>query len=285
MDTPRAEVKPVANPMCPGVAVIRRKRRETHDIYSLELQPPPDGDRFAFTPGQFNMLYLFGQGEVAISISGDPGRPETIAHTIRAVGPVTEGLCKLKRGGAIGIRGPFGSGWPTDAAKGCDVVIVAGGVGLAPLRSAIYHLLANRSDYAKITVLYGTRTPRDLLFAHQLEQWRGRFDLQVEVIVDAAAAGWSGDVGVVTTLIPRVQFDPARAVGFICGPEVMMRFTVRALLARGLAADRLFLAMERNMKCAVGLCGHCQLGPAFICKDGPVFRYDRLAPWFGVREL
>lgn len=271
--------------MCPGVAVIRQRRRETHDIYSLELQPPDGSGRFTFAPGQFNMLYLFGQGDVAISISGDPARTDTIVHTIRAVGPVTNGLARLKRGDAIGIRGPFGLGWPLDAVKGSDVVIVAGGVGLAPLRPALFHLLSHRSDFRRISVLYGTRTPQDLLFARQLEQWRGRFDLHVEVTVDTTSAGWNGDVGVVTTLISRAQFDPARAFGFICGPEVMMRFTLRALMARGLTADRLFLSMERNMKCAVGFCGHCQLGPTFVCKDGPVFRSDRLASWFGVREL
>jgi NAD(P)H-flavin reductase len=231
------------------------------------------------------MVYLFGQGEVAISISGDPGRTDTIVHTIRAVGPITGGLGALRRGDPVGIRGPFGSAWPVDSAKGCDVVVVAGGVGLAPLRPAICHLLSNRSDYGSISVLYGTRTPEDLLFARQLERWRGRFDLHVEVTVDTARAGWGGDVGVVTTLVPRAQFDPARAVAFICGPEVMMRFALRALTARGIPSDRLFISMERNMKCAVGFCGHCQLGPTFICKDGPVFRYDRLAPWFGVREL
>jgi NAD(P)H-flavin reductase len=271
--------------MCPVVAVIGRRHRETRDIYSLELRPPHESGRFDFAPGQFNMVYLFGQGEVAISISGDPGRTDTIVHTIRAVGPITSGLGALRRGDPVGIRGPFGSAWPVDSAKGCDVVVVAGGVGLAPLRPAICHLLSNRSDYGSISVLYGTRTPEDLLFARQLERWRGRFDLHVEVTVDTARAGWSGDVGVVTTLVPRAQFDPARAVAFICGPEVMMRFALRALTARGIPSDRLFISMERNMKCAVGFCGHCQLGPTFICKDGPVFRYDRLAPWFGVREL
>ena len=285
MDTGRAEPTLPANPMCPAVAVIGRRRRETRDIYSLELRPHDESRGFDFAPGQFNMLYLFGQGEVAISISGDPRRTDTIVHTIRAVGPITAGLGKLKRGASVGIRGPFGSGWPVDVVKGCDVIIVAGGVGLAPLRPALCHLLSRRSDYGKISVLYGTRTPEDLLFVRQLEQWRGRFDLHVEVTVDTASAGWGGDVGVVTTLIPRAQFDPARTFGFICGPEVMMRFTLRALMARGVRPDRLFLSMERNMKCAVGFCGHCQLGPTFICKDGPVFRYDRLAPWFGVREL
>jgi len=285
MDTRRPETTPVVNPLCPTIAVVRRKYRETHDIYSLELEPPDGSRGFAFASGQFNMLYLFGQGEVAISISSDPGRADTIVHTIRAVGAITTGLGRLKRGEQIGIRGPFGSGWPTDAAKGRDVVIVAGGVGLAPLRPAIFHLLSHRSDYGKISVLYGTRTPQDLLFARQIEQWRKRFDVHVEVTVDAAGAGWNGDVGVVTTLIPRAPFDPARAFALICGPEVMMRFAIRALTARGLAADQIYLSMERNMKCAVGLCGHCQLGPTFICKDGPVFRFDRLAPWFGVREL
>jgi NAD(P)H-flavin reductase len=147
------------------------------------------------------------------------------------------------------------------------------------------HLLSHRADYGRISVLYGTRTPGDLLFARQLERWRARFDLDVEVSVDAAHAGWSGNVGVVTSLIPRARFDPARACGLICGPEVMMRFTVRALMGRGITPDRLFLSMERNMKCAVGFCGHCQFGPTLVCRDGPVFRYDRLAPWLGVREI
>jgi NAD(P)H-flavin reductase len=284
MGTKRAEAPP-ANPMCPTVTAVRRRHRETHDIFTLELHPPGEASGFVFAPGQFNMLYLFGQGEVALSISGDPERTDAIVHTIRAVGPITGGLGKLKRGDAVGIRGPFGSAWPVDAVKGSDVVIVAGGVGLAPLRPAICHLLSNRSAYGRISVLYGTRTPEDLLFSRQLERWRGRLDVQVEVTVDTGYAGWTGDVGVVTTLIPRAPFDPEHAVGFVCGPEVMMRFAVRALMARGLASDRLFLAMERNMKCAVGFCGHCQLGPAFICKDGPVFRYDRLTPWFGVREV
>jgi NAD(P)H-flavin reductase len=271
--------------MLPAAWRVRRRHRETHDVYSLELQPPGESGRFVFAPGQFNMLYLFGQGEVAISISGDPGRRDMIAHTIRAVGPITTGLGKLRRGDAVGVRGPFGAGWPVDVARGGDVIIVAGGVGLAPLRPAIFHLLSHRSDYGKISVLYGTRTPQDLLFARQLERWRGRFDLDLEVTVDTAGADWSGDVGVVTTLVPRVQADAARAVGFICGPEVMMRFTVRALMARGVSPDRLFLSMERNMKCAIGFCGHCQFGPAFVCKDGPVFRYDRIGSWFAVREL
>ena len=231
------------------------------------------------------MLYVLGQGDVAISISGDPGRTDTIVHTIRAVGPITRALTGLRQGDEIGIRGPYGSGWPIEAFQGSDVVIVAGGVGLAPLRPALFYLLSHRSDFGTISILYGTRTPQDLLFARQLERWRGRFDLHVEVTVDTSSAGWNGDVGVVTTLIRRVQFDPGRAVGFVCGPEVMMRFAIRALMARGLPADRLFLSMERNMKCAVGFCGHCQLGPTFVCKDGPVFRYDRLAPWLGVREL
>jgi NAD(P)H-flavin reductase len=280
-----ADLNSSSNPMLPVVAVIGRRHRETHDIYSLEVRPPAEASGFTFAPGQFNMVYLFGQGEVPVSISGDPGRRNTIVHTIRAVGPITSGLGRLKRGDSVGIRGPFGSAWPVDVAKGCDVIVVAGGVGLAPLRPAILHLLSNRRDYGTVSVLYGTRTPEDLLFARQLERWRGRFDLHVEVTVDTAGSGWGGDVGVVTTLIPRARFDSTRAVAFICGPEVMMRFTLRGLMARGISSDRLFLSMERNMKCAVGFCGHCQLGPTFICKDGPVFRYDRLAPWFGVREL
>jgi NAD(P)H-flavin reductase len=280
-----AETPPARDLAVPGIARIRHARREAPDVYTFELEPPDGATAFAFAPGQFNMLYLFGHGEVAISISGDPGRPDRLVHTIRAVGPITRKLTRLKTGDEIGVRGPFGSAWPVDAARGRDVVVVAGGLGLAPLRPVLYQLASQRAAYGRIALLYGTRTPRDLLFARQLDQWRRQAGWQVDVTVDAAARGWTGNVGVVTTLVPSAQFSPADAVAFVCGPELMMRFSIRALQARGLTGDQIFLSMERNMKCGVGFCGHCQFGPTFVCRDGPVFRYDRLAPWLGVREL
>jgi NAD(P)H-flavin reductase len=231
------------------------------------------------------MVYVFGMGEVPISISGDPNHLNPLVHTVRAVGTVTRAVCKAKRGDIVGIRGPFGSSWPVEEAIGKDVVIAAGGIGLAPLRPALLTLLAHRERYGRIVLLYGARSPQELLFGRQLLQWRGRFDLEVEVTVDTASREWRGNVGVVTTLIPRAHFDPEEALAMVCGPEVMMRFTVSGLQELGVPAESIYVSMERNMKCAVGLCGHCQYGPTFICKDGPVFRYDRLASLFNVREV
>ena len=229
--------------------------------------------RFHFLPGQFNMLYLFGVGEVPISISGDPNKPQKLVHTIRAVGPVTKAMRAVRRGDTLGVRGPFGSRWPVQEAAGKDVLIVAGGIGLAPLRPVVYEILAKRKNYGQIALLYGTRTPADMLYSKELEQWGKRADLQAHITVDRASGTWSGNVGVVPTLIPKAQFNPRNTIAMICGPEVMMRFTVRDLQKHGVALEDIYISMERNMKCAVGFCGHCQFGPTFICKEGPVFRY------------
>ena len=274
-------------PMAPRLFRVRRITREIHDTVTLHVEPAERDGEVSFAAGQFNMLYLFGLGEVPISISSDPAEPRVLAHTVRAVGPVTNALCRLKRGQMLGVRGPFGSGWPLREAVGGDVVIVAGGIGLAPLRPILYHLLAHRDQYGRIVLLYGARTPRDLLYERDLARWRGRFDVQIEATVDAADTGdgWRGHVGVVTTLIPRAEFDPAETTAVVCGPEVMMRYTIADLQKRGLPPDRIYLSMERNMKCAIGLCGHCQFGPTFVCKDGPVFRYDRIAPLLKVRDI
>jgi NAD(P)H-flavin reductase len=231
------------------------------------------------------MLYLFGVGEVPISISGDPADRENLVHTIRAVGTVTRPMRQLKRGDILGVRGPFGSPWPVEEAKGNDVEIVAGGLGLAPLRPVRYYLLAHRERYGRIVLLYGARTPQDLLYQRSLDQWRGRSRIEVAYTVDAAATDWRGYVGVVTTLVPRARIDPAKATAMICGPEVMMRYVILELQKCGVATENIFISMERNMKCAIGFCGHCQFGPTFICKDGPVFRYDRIRPFFDLRGV
>jgi len=257
-------------------------RRESHDTVTLTLDA---ASRRPFQPGQFNMLYAFGVGEAAISMSGDPASPSTAVHTVRAVGAVTEAICRLKRGGVVGVRGPFGTPWPTGEAAGQDLVIVAGGVGLAPLRPVVYHALARRSDYRRVFLLVGARTPEDLLFRRELERWQARKDLTVLVTVDRAPAGWKGRVGVAPALLDAVDLSAGGAVAFVCGPEVMMRFCVRELGRRGFPDDRIHLSMERNMKCAVGFCGHCQYGPSFICKDGPVLRYDRIRSLFWRREV
>jgi NAD(P)H-flavin reductase len=276
-----------SDPMLPALWRVRRARRDTRDTFTLDLEPVNVGDSLPFLPGQFNMLYVFGAGEVPISMSGDPANPGAMTHTVRAVGAVTKAMGRLKRGDAIGLRGPFGANWPVEEAAGKDVVIVAGGIGLAPLRPVVYHVLARREEYGRVALLYGARAPGDILYQSELEKWRGRFDLQVEATVDNVPAGqnWRGHVGVVTSLVAGASFDPAQTVAMICGPEVMMRFTVIELLKRGVSEECIFISMERNMKCAVGFCGHCLFGPTFICKDGPVFRFDFIEPWLSKREI
>ena len=261
---------------------ITRTRREAPGVVTIELAPPA---AFSFAAGQFNMLYAFGLGEVAISLSGDPGNVNRIVHTVRAVGSVSTALTRLRSGMTIGVRGPYGSAWPVTESEGGDIIIVAGGLGLAPLRPAIYGVLTRRERYGRVVVLYGARSPGDILFRRELEMWRRRLDVDVTVTVDHAPADWRGNVGVVPALIPRIPVDPEHAVALVCGPEIMMRFTIDALRQRGLRTDQIYLSMERNMKCAVGLCGHCQFGPAFVCRDGPVFRFDRMAPIFNIREI
>jgi NAD(P)H-flavin reductase len=268
--------------LVPQPLPITRVRREGADVATIELAPAAD---FAFAAGQFNMLYVFGLGEVAISLSGDPREPSRLVHTVRAVGAVSTAITRLRRGMVVGVRGPYGSSWPVAESEGSDIVIVAGGLGMAPLRPAIHGVLARRERYGRVVVLYGARSPADILYRRELEAWRRRLDVDIVVTVDHAAADWRGNVCVVPALIPRIPVDPDHAVAMVCGPEIMMRFTVDALRQRGLSADRIYLSMERNMKCAVGLCGHCQFGPAFVCRDGPVFRFDRVAAIFNIREV
>jgi NAD(P)H-flavin reductase len=271
--------------MLPKLYTVDSVRQETVDTFTLEIKPPNGELCPRFLPGQFNMLYIFGIGEMAISISGDPWWRSSFIHTVRAVGTATRALCNLQPGDTIGVRGPFGTSWPGPELLGKDVVLAAGGIGLAPLRPTIYTVLADRERYGRVNLLYGARTPNDLLYTDELSRWRDRPDINLAVTVDTADRGWFGNVGVVTTLIPKIQFDPANTVAVICGPEIMMRFTIMELQKRGITSDNIYVSMERNMKCAVGLCGHCQLGPEFICKDGPVFRFDQLDGIFGKREL
>lgn len=272
-------------PMMPALYQIRRFRKETEDTFTVEVESRGNGDKFAFAPGQFNMVYVFGVGEIPISISGDPTNSKILVHTTRAVGTVTKAMYKLRRGDMLGLRGPFGTPWPLVEASGQDIVIVAGGIGLAPLRSALYYIIANREQYGKVVLLYGTRTPADILFREELERWRARFDFEVHVTVDRATSGWKGNVGIVTSLIAKAPFDPRNAVALICGPEVMMRFTAMELHKRGVDNEAIYLSTERNMKCGIGLCGHCQFGPLFVCKDGPVFKYSQVKDLLLKREI
>ena len=266
----------LSDPMLPRPYQVQRVRHEIPGTFTMELEPQDGSAIPPFASGQFNMLYVFGVGEIPISISGDPDRPAPLVHTTRAVGTVSSAIQALKPGNTIGVRGPFGSHWPIEQAIGKDVVIVAGGVGLAPLRSTVYQLIARRAQYGKIALLYGARTPSDILYRHELERWRAHLDLDVYITVDHGDTSWRGSVGVVTQLIRRAAFDPRNTLAMVCGPEIMMRFTASELEKHGAPVEQIYVSMERNMKCAVGLCGHCQYGPHFVCKDGPVFQYSRV---------
>jgi anaerobic sulfite reductase subunit B len=259
---------------------VATRRQETHDTWTLELEPV-DGPPLEVAAGQFAMLYAFGTGEVPISVSGEPGGP--LVHTVRAVGAVTEAICGSMPGVALGVRGPLGNEWPIQAAADGDVVVVAGGIGLAPLRPVLYHVLARRQDYRQVSLLYGSRTPADLLYTDEFDHWRK--SIEVDLTVDAADDTWQGKVGVVPKLIGTAEFDPSATHAFVCGPEIMMRFAAEALLERGVAPERIYVSMERNMQCGVGHCGHCQLGPTMICRDGPVYTYAEIEELMAVRQL
>lgn len=270
--------------MVPRRFVVTRTRRDTLDTHTLHLEPV-DGAPLAFAAGQFTMLQAFGIGEVPISISGDPSHPETLQHTIRDVGSVSHALATAEPGTVIGVRGPYGTGWDVASGLGGDVVFVAGGIGLAPLRPAILEICAARSAYGRVLLLYGARTPEDILYPEDLRRWAGDHGIDVSVTVDVGRHAWRGRVGLVTQFIPRAVFDPARTLALLCGPEVMMRHAAADLADRGVPRHTLRLSMERNMKCGVGLCGHCQLRELFVCLDGPVLPYDRLEPLMARAEL
>ena len=270
--------------MVPERFRVTERRQETADTWTLALEPADRDGGLPFRPGQFTMLYVFGGGDVPISISGDPGTPDRLVHTVRAVGAASGAICRTEAGGMLGVRGPFGSHWPLESAAGMDVVIVAGGIGLAPLRPVLYEVLNSRDRFGRALLLYGGREPEQLLYAAELEEWRAR-GIAVDVTVDIAPAGWAGRVGVVASLIERARFDPAATAAFVCGPEAMIRFSADALVDRGVAAKHVHISMERNMKCAVGHCGHCQLGPEFVCRDGPVFTFERMRSAFTLREV
>ena len=274
-------------PMLPRPYRVLEVKTETADVATLVIAPiddePVADDQIEPRPGQFNMLWVFGVGEVPISVSSLRAGG-ALVHTVRSVGVVTNALAGLVAGAVVGIRGPFGTGWDVESAAGHDAVVVGGGIGFAPLRPVVEHLLANRERYGRITVLVGARTPDEIVFTDDLEQWPKPGDgVDVEITVDAAGPDWRGHVGVVTDLIARAHFDPSRSVAFVCGPEAMMRFATRGLHERGVPLDHIRLSAERNMQCALVHCGHCQLGDVFVCRDGPVLDAARLLPLLGVR--
>jgi len=253
--------------------------------YDLQLTQSAEQTAYQFLPGQFNMLYLPGVGEAAISLSGDPARGDIWRHTVRVAGRVTDTLAQRRVGETLGVRGPFGQGWPIEAWCGKDVVLVAGGIGLAPMRPLIYELLRRRTEFGRITLIYGARSPESLLYSAEYISWK-RGGIEVQTTVDRASPDWRGPQGVVTLLLNRLPLlRPEQTQLAMCGPEIMMRYTALSAAKRGVSDQQLWVSLERNMQCAAGLCGHCQLGPMFVCKDGPVFRGDRIQPLLATEAL
>ncbi len=273
------------NPYLPLEAEIVERIQESSSVYTLRLRMSDQREHaaYAFAPGQFNMVYLNGIGEVPISIVSDPEDDELLDHTIRAVGRVTHGLEQLKAGQRVGIRGPFGRGWPLEQAEDRDVVLMTGGLGCAPLVSVINYVVARRDRFRRLVIMQGVKHTDDLIWHERYQAWSELPDTQVLLAADIAGQGWPYHVGLVTELIDRAEFDRDNAIAMMCGPERMMQASAERLIENGVPAEKLWLSMERNMHCGIGHCGHCQLGPHFVCKDGPVFNYTELAPLMGVR--
>jgi len=264
---------------------ISEKQVEIDGLLTFQLEPAGPERIDTISPGQFNMLYAFGIGEIPISVSSGRSSPSSLIHTIQDVGPVSKALCQRSLGEMIGVRGPFGTSWPIECAKGKDVLNIAGGVGLCPLRPVIEHVLNHRDQHGKLNVLLGTRNPEMIFYHRDIIFWESDPSLNFHLTVDHAFSNWRGNVGVVTNLMDHATYDPESTVAFLCGPEVMMRFGIYACIDAGIREENIYLSMERNMKCAVGFCGHCQLGPYFMCKDGAVFPYSKMKPYLNVNEL
>lgn len=272
------------NTMVPTFCEVLNRQVNFDGMVTLTVDPPLSFRQYAFMPGQFNMLYAFGVGEAAISISGDPDDRSRLVHTIRDVGPVSHALSRIKVGESIGLRGPFGSSWPVESARGCDVIIVAGGLGLAPVRPAIHSIINRRNEYGRVALVYGAKNPGELIYGPELDSWKAQ-GVDIHIIVDHATPQWQGEIGLVTHLLAELDVNFKSSTSFVCGPEIMMRHTARELETLGAVADNIYLSMERNMKCALAWCGHCQFGTHFICKDGPIFNYTAMRDLLGIREL
>ena len=271
------------NPYLIYPATIIDKRQETDHIVTFRMQLDESSlrKRFCFNAGQFNMLYAFGVGEVAISIVSDPDEPEFLDHTIRIVGRVTHVIGRMNKGDSLGIRGPFGQGWPMNEGKGNDVLIITGGLGCAPVVGAIEYMFRRREEYGSIKILHGVKAPKDLLYRERFEAWSRHPNTEVFLASDEPGTMWHDHVGVVTELFDHIDSNPEQTVVLMCGPEIMMRMAVKKLTQLGIPQHSIYVSLERHMECGIGLCGHCQLGPYFLCKDGPVMRYDAIASFLG----
>lgn len=276
-----------AQALLPKVAEVVEFVQEAPQIFTLRLRLVDEGQRadYSFEPGQFNMLGLFGVGEVPISIVSDPQDDELIDHTIRVVGRVTEGLASLRPGDQLGLRGPFGRGWPLDTAVGRDVMIVTGGLGCAPVVAAINYILLRREQFGYLSIVQGVKHSDDLIWRARYDYWNSLPNTQVLIAADHGGVMWPYHHGQVTDLLAQTQIRPEHALAMLCGPEGMMHAASCRLTALGLAEAQIYLSMERNMQCAVGHCGHCQFGADFVCKDGPVFAYPEVKQLLGRRGV
>jgi NAD(P)H-flavin reductase len=283
MEAPRPPKPEMKNAWLPESWIVERSIQENEDTVSLELRPEVGALTFAAQPGQFNMLYSPGYGEIPVSISSI--RPATLVHTIRRVGAISAALAGAKPGASLGLRGPFGSSWPLSAALGKDLLILAGGLGLAPLRPLIEFVCDRRQDFRRVFILHGARDREHMIFREELANWQKQPEIHLALTVDRADLEWEGHVGSLPQLLDLVTLDRLETVAFLCGPEIMMRMAAATLLQLGLLPQNIHLSLERNMKCALGFCGHCQLGSEFICRDGPIFDYGRVARLLGVKEL
>lgn len=275
----------MVNASLPHEVEVVERIQESPTIFTLRLRftDPAQHKAFRFAPGQFNMLYLYGVGEVAISIVSDPDDEHLFDHTIRVVGRVTRGLAQLKAGDRLGARGPYGRGWPLKQAQDRDVMVITGGLGCAPVVSVINYVIRRRENFRRLVIMQGVKHSDDLIWRNQYAHWSKQRDTQVLVAANVGASLWPWHVGNVTDFFSKVEFDPVRAMIMMCGPEGMMRAAMDHLLERGVHENNIYLSMERSMNCAVGLCGHCQYGGKFVCKDGPVFSYSEAKPLFGIR--
>jgi len=262
-------------------ARIVQRREEVEGVITLDITLDDEGARaeYLFAPGQFNMLYAFGVGEAAISIASSSANPALLSHTIRMVGQVTNALGRVSVGGSIGLRGPFGSHWPVERARGGNLILIAGGIGLPPLRPVIDRVIRNRVDYDRVALVYGAKTVSDLLYPYEYDLWK-RNGIEMIVTVDRADDSWKGERGVVPAALKKLRLRGSNHTAFMCGPEIMMKYAVQECLNREVAEDSIFVSLERNMKCACTFCGHCQIGPEFVCRDGPIFSYAKIKHWF-----
>jgi NAD(P)H-flavin reductase len=264
--------------LIPSVATIVGDRMETPDTktFALRFRDPAEHERFTFRPGQFLELSVFGAGEAPFGFASSPTRKEDFEVTVRRCGRLTDALHALGTGDEVGLRGPCGNGFDVEDAVGKDLLFVAGGIGLPPLRGLILNVLDQRERFGRVTILYGARTPSDLVYKDELKEWEERADVEFRVTVDRTEPGWAGNVGMVPTLFDQVDLRPASTTAYVCGPPIMIKFVVQDLLMRGFAEDRVISTLERMMQCGVGKCNHCCVGHIYLCREGPVFSFREI---------